>query len=274
MTYKLTWMPEVLAAAGLKVAEVPGWRARGHGDMGTPRGVLLHHTVGPLNGNMPSLGVLTNGRGPPKPLAGPLAHLGLGRDGTWYVVAAGRAFHAGPGQWRGCTDGNSELIGIEAENNGTTEVWPAAQMTAYRHGVAALLKKMRAGAAWCAGHKEYALPKGRKIDPNFDMPMFRRGVAAILGESVPLLPVVPNVDDEGRPTLRRGLRNPATEADVRQVQRAVGAAPVDGAFGPKTEAAVRAWQRSHRLVPDGIVGPETWARMAQVKPDFVSNVVS
>ena len=31
--------------------------------------------------------------------------------------------------------------------------------------------------------------------------------------------------------------------------------------GPKTEAAVREFQRSHSLVPDGIVGPKTWAAL-------------
>lgn len=258
MTYRLTWLPDVLTAAGLKVAEVPGWRTRGHGDFGTPRGVLLHHTVGSLNGNMPSLGVITNGRAD---LSGPLCNLGLGRDGTFYVVSAGRASHAGSGQWRGCTNGNSELIGIEAENNGTTEVWSDAQMMAYKHGVAALLRKMRAGAVWCAGHKEYALPRGRKIDPHFDMMVFRKDVAAILGGGVEPPPVVPITDDKARPTLRRGLRNPATEAYVKLVQKAVGAEPVDGAFGPKTEASVREWQRAHGLVPDGIVGPKTWAEI-------------
>lgn len=33
---------------------------------------------------------------------------------------------------------------------------------------------------------------------------------------------------------------------------------LDGAFGPATELAVRHWQRSHGLEPDGIVGPMTW----------------
>lgn len=56
------------------------------------------------------------------------------------------------------------------------------------------------------------------------------------------------------PILRRGSRGDA----VRYVQGKVGAA-ADGIFGPKTDAAVKAFQRSHGLVVDGIVGPRTWA---------------
>jgi hypothetical protein len=97
MAYSLTWLAEVLEDAGLKVAEVAGWRTRGRGDVGSIKGIVCHHTAGPHTGNMPSLGVITIGR---PDLAGPLAQLGLGRDGTFYVVAAGRANHAGAGKWR------------------------------------------------------------------------------------------------------------------------------------------------------------------------------
>jgi peptidoglycan hydrolase-like protein with peptidoglycan-binding domain len=44
------------------------------------------------------------------------------------------------------------------------------------------------------------------------------------------------------------------------VQKALGA-KADGVFGPGTEAAVIAWQKSRGLVPDGIVGKATLAAM-------------
>jgi len=42
---------------------------------------------------------------------------------------------------------------------------------------------------------------------------------------------------------------------VKEVQRIVNAQPIDGDFGPKTEAAVKAWQADHDLHVDGIWGP-------------------
>jgi len=42
---------------------------------------------------------------------------------------------------------------------------------------------------------------------------------------------------------------------VKEVQRIVGANPVDGDFGSKTEEAVKAWQAEHDLHVDGIWGP-------------------
>ena len=39
----------------------------------------------------------------------------------------------------------------------------------------------------------------------------------------------------------------------------------DGIFGPKTEAAVKKWQKDHALVPDGIVGTKTWASLPMMQ---------
>ena len=116
MTFSLTWLPDVLKGAGLKVAEVPGWQDRGAGgaDMGQVLGVLCHHTGIRSTKNMPTLNALINGRAAEahlKAIPGPLAQLGLGRDGTFFVIAAGKANHAGTGMWRGITSGNTHFIG-------------------------------------------------------------------------------------------------------------------------------------------------------------------
>ena len=172
--FRCTWLASVLRQAGLPVEEVPGWESRGHGDMGDVRGVLCHHTAGPAHGDHPSLDVVVKGR---PDLQGPLAQLFLARSGTWYVVAAGKAWHAGAGSWHGMTDGNGHLVGVEAENMGTAaDPWPAEQMDSYARGVAAILAHVHASADWAAGHKEYALPPGRKTDPSFDMAAFRAKV--------------------------------------------------------------------------------------------------
>lgn len=37
---------------------------------------------------------------------------------------------------------------------------------------------------------------------------------------------------------------------------------VDGEYGPKTEGAVKAYQKGHKLEVDGVVGPDTWKSLA------------
>lgn len=268
MAFSLTWLPDVLLTAGLKVSPVKDWQTRGRGDVGRIFGVICHHTAGPKVGNMPSLRTLIDGR---PDLKGPLAQLGLARDGTYFVIAAGRANHAGRGSFKGVVNGNSNFIGIEAENTGLANdrPWPDVQLDAYHRGVAAILTHIRQGSDFCAGHKEYALPTGRKDDPNIaagpplDMDAFRTSVAAIMNGATPPPVLIPAAEPpaapgapQGRPTLRRGMTGELT----RKVQAKVGV-PADGRFGPKTEAAVRAFQRAHGLVPDGIVGPKTWSAL-------------
>jgi hypothetical protein len=67
------------------------------------------------------------------------------------------------------------------------------------------------------------------------------------------VPVAPVGAVPVRPVLRQGARG----EHVRTVQSVVGVA-VDGVFGPRTDAAVKAFQRGRGLVADGIVGPATW----------------
>lgn len=257
MAYSLTWLPGVLRDAGLKVAEVDGWETRGRGDIGPIKGVLCHHTGVKAPGVMPTLRALINGRTGKKPLNGPLSQLGLARDGTIIVIAAGKANHAGEGRWRGfVNNANSGLIGIEAENSGAPgDKWPDYQMDAYRRCVAAILKHIGQDVDCCIGHKEYA-PK-RKVDPSFDMTVFRAGVRAVMNGTAEVRPAVPAQDSEtGRPTLARG----ATGDAVGELQRELGLV-ANGSFDVATEVAVRQFQRLNRLRDDGVVGPMTWAAL-------------
>ena len=258
MTFSLVWLHDALLKAGLKVAPVDGWESRGIGDVGRTFGVICHHTAGLQSGNMPSLGTLIHGR---PDLNGPLAQLGLGRDGTYYLIAAGRCNHAGAGSWRGINTGNTNFIGIEAENTGLANdsPWPAVQVDAYHRGVAAILRHSGLGAEACAGHKEWA-PQ-RKEDPALDMVEFRGAVAGILAGTAPAVALIPKAEvgtdgggAAGRATIRRGDRGEL----VGRVQRVLHVVPEDGVFGGVTEAAVRRFQRGRGLVPDGIVGPRTW----------------
>lgn len=108
-----------LRAKGLVVVEIAGWQTRGDPVL-DPEGSVDHHTASALGSNAPALGICINGR---SDLPGPLCHVLIGRDNTCYVIASGRANHAGSGGQWGIT-GNSKVYGVEHENTGTgTEPW-------------------------------------------------------------------------------------------------------------------------------------------------------
>lgn len=165
---RLLWLADVLRSRGLVVVEVAGWQTRG-AEMDPIGGVVGHHTASAIgSGECPSLGIVINGRGEPNPLPGPLAQILLGRSGACYVVAAGKANHAGLGSYSTIpanAGGNGHLIGIEAENSGLGEPWTMPQMRAYVLLVAALLDHEHLAYDRFCSHYEWAKPIGRKIDP-------------------------------------------------------------------------------------------------------------
>jgi putative chitinase len=56
------------------------------------------------------------------------------------------------------------------------------------------------------------------------------------------------------------LKNGSKGDEVKKLQEKLGVEAI-GTFGPKTEAAVKAWQKANGLKDDGIVGPKTWAKL-------------
>ncbi len=75
--------------------------------------------------------------------------------------------------------------------------------------------------------------------------------------------------DRGRANSRQGLISMGDRGeDVRWIQRRLqmhefDPGPADGVFGPRTDAAVRAFQRARKLEVDGIVGPLTTTALRQ-----------
>jgi hypothetical protein len=64
-----------------------------------------------------------------------------------------------------------------------------------------------------------------------------------------------------KPVLKQGSKG----ADVEKLQQLLKmtAAEQDGIFGPKTAKAVIAFQKAVSIVPDAIVGPQTWAKLEE-----------
>jgi hypothetical protein len=225
---------------------------------------MIHHTAtGPNWSRERVTRLLADGR---PDLKGPLCQLQLERDGTFVVIAAGRANHAGPGSWGGVTNGNQTFIGIEACNDGVGEAWPQAQVEAMGVGTAALLRAMQAPASMVVGHKEWA-PR-RKVDPRgIDMDMFRRYVENLAGATISNETVVKDLNMAKVPDVRRGQRGDW----VRRVQGllvAGGFLPVqgnldkdgrfDGMFGPSVEGAVKRAQQKAGVPMSGVVDKRTW----------------
>ena len=204
-------LPEILRSHGLKVVAVPGWKKRGRpASTGgfDPVGVLCHHTATSIRTLIAAvLRLLIGGR---SDLPGPLAQLGLGRDGTVYIIAAGRANHAGKAKSSGTVasgDGNKLYIGIEAFNDGVGEKWPAVQYAAYVLLCAVLSVEITKNSAnTVRGHKETSVTG--KIDPTFNMDQFRNKVAVKMGEIT-----------EPDYVLTRGHRIDHALRDLRQEKR-------------------------------------------------------
>jgi N-acetylmuramoyl-L-alanine amidase len=98
--------------------------------------------------------------------AGVSSHYVIGRNGkiVQMVNDLYRGHHAGAGKWGNDTDLNSSSIGIELDNNGTTDPWPDVQIDALISLLNYLKDSYKIPQANFIGHMDYA--PTRKNDPS------------------------------------------------------------------------------------------------------------
>lgn len=135
---------DVIAGAGLELHLWPGWEwnTRSSGGFDKLLGIVAHHTASPPTMSFDNDWAYCAQGHPDSPVANVL----LGRQGQVGLHSGGASNHAGKSEqpWVcskgtvGVSAGNSNLIGIEAANNGTGEPWGAAMLDAYERLVAAL----------------------------------------------------------------------------------------------------------------------------------------
>ncbi|WP_223632299.1 N-acetylmuramoyl-L-alanine amidase [Corallococcus sp. EGB] len=136
--------------------------------------IVLHHT-GSNNG----AGDLAWMRNPDSKVS---AHYMLDRDGKIYQLVGDtkRAWHAGKSELHGVpTDVNARSIGIEMVNDGSGKTaFTEAQYKSLTKLVGYLKQEYDVPMKNILGHKDVAVPKGRKDDPasNFDWARLRKGI--------------------------------------------------------------------------------------------------
>lgn len=262
----------VLKAEGLTVHEHAGWRTHNREaatgkTFGPVHGVLIHHTAGHDDKEY-----CYNGS---SALPGPLCHSWLGKTAGLWMIGHGRANHAGlvdgdviqalieersplPKDDEADTDGNDVLYGLEMENLGDgKDPWPASQYKEAVLWASALCRKHGWSEKSVAGHKEV---QPGKVDPTFDMDVFRSDVKAQLAKtpgSTPTpdpVPATPKLDlskvvtaaktdpkaAQGHVTYMTGT-NLIENALVREGLLSKTYAG-DGSFGSTTVAAYKKWQ--------------------------------
>ncbi|MFD6889306.1 peptidoglycan-binding protein [Streptomyces sp. NPDC059957] len=274
---------EALRAEGVRVVEYGSWRThnRNHkGAFGPIHGVIVHHTVS--SGTDASVRLCADGY---SELPGPLCHGVIAKDGTVYLISAGRANHAGGGDPRvldaviaegdlpatakhegspGAVDGNARFYGFECVNLGNgADPWPEAQLDAIERASAAICRAYGWSAASVIGHKEWS---DWKSDPRgFSMTTMRERIDRRLGTKpgnevpAPKFEPFPGVD-----FFRSYPRSPIVTAVGRRLVE-VGCSAYASGPGPQWTAADIAsyakWQRrlgySGRDA-DGIPGRTSW----------------
>lgn len=153
-------------------APSPNYNERGGKDIDT---IVLHHTAS--NDGKGDLAWMRN------PKSQVSAHYMVDRDGKIYQLVndSKRAWHAGQGELHGVpTDVNGRSIGIEIVNDGSGKTpFTDAQYKALTQLTGYLKQEYKVPMNNIVGHKDVAVPKGRKNDPaaNFDWNRLRKGIS-------------------------------------------------------------------------------------------------
>ncbi|HEY9416681.1 MAG TPA: N-acetylmuramoyl-L-alanine amidase [Pseudonocardia sp.] len=206
-------MTAVQVLAAMKLWDVPykqwpGWTTRGrdpeHGPFSDVHGLVIHHTGSDSGQSDDYLDFLAT-RGRPG-LPGPLCNAATDMDGDLWLIAQGRANHAGQGSnatlnhvinedYAGFKvelkpgpdniDGNAVYYGNEVRYDGGQPM-TAKQYAAVTRWAAAICHFHGWSALSIIGHREHT---GRKNDPgNCAMNEFRADVAALLKAGPPQKP--------------------------------------------------------------------------------------
>jgi N-acetylmuramoyl-L-alanine amidase len=164
--------PGVFKKPPVTQAPSPNFDSRNGADIDT---IVLHHT-GTNNGK----GDLNHMRTPSAKVS---AHYMIDQDGKIYQLVDDqkRAWHAGPSQLHGKpTDVNGRSIGIEIVNDGSGKTpFTEAQYKSLTQLTGFLKQEYKVPMENIVGHKDVAVPKGRKSDPaaNFDWSRLRKGIS-------------------------------------------------------------------------------------------------
>jgi len=214
--------------------EIIAYSSPNHGPRRLPVAMLVLHYTG-MESAAAALARLCD------PAAQVSAHYLVDEDGAVYglVDEDRRAWHAGAGIWRGCSDINSASIGIELVNPGHEwgyRDFPEAQMAALERLCHGILARHAIAPRQVVGHSDVA--PLRKQDPGE-----RFGWARLAAAGIGLFP---------QPATAPGRDLGPGEAgeDVERFQAALATwgygLVADGRYGPETQAVVTAFQRHFR----------------------------
>ncbi len=242
------------------VISTNGWNARppkGFAGETRPRYLVIHHTATPNPPNDVSKGTLSGAKTFARSVQS--AHMNgfgwidsghnflnttggyllEGRHGSLAAIKKGfsvRSAHAG-------TNKGNESPGIENEGTFITYQMKAKQWDSLVELCASICASAKISPDDIKGHRDFSPTQCPGDWLYSQLPRLRDEVRERL--DLPLL-----------------IRDGSTGPKVKEVQELLKArgfppGPIDGIFGPATEAAVIAFQKFKDLTPDGIVGPKT-----------------